>query len=50
MSTLGSVAVVALLVVPASAALVLIGLSSYRLGARLNVGAAGGEAGIGLNA
>jgi hydrogenase-4 component F len=40
MSTLGSVAVVALLVVPASAALVLIGLSSYRLGARLNVGAA----------
>ena len=40
MSNLGSVAVAALLVVPASAALALIGLSSYRLGARLNVGAA----------
>ncbi|MCC8989035.1 MAG: hydrogenase 4 subunit F [Candidatus Contendobacter sp.] len=40
MSNLSSVAVAALLVVPASAALALIGLSSYRLGARLNVGAA----------
>ena len=40
MSNLGSVAVAALLVVPAGAALMLIGLSSYRLGARLNVGAA----------
>ncbi len=40
MSNPGSVAVAALLVVPASAALALIGLSSYRLGARLNVGAA----------
>jgi len=39
MSNLGTVAVAALLVVPAGAALMLIGLSSYRLGARLNVGA-----------
>ena len=40
MSNLGTMAVAALLVVPAGAALMLIGLSSYRLGARLNVGAA----------
>jgi len=39
MSNLGTMAVAALLVVPAGAALMLIGLSSYRLGARLNVGA-----------
>ena len=40
MSDLGSVAVAALLVVPAGAALILIGLPGYRIGARLNVGAA----------
>ena len=40
MSNLGSIAVVALLIVPASTALALIGLSSYRIGARLNIGAA----------
>lgn len=40
MTHLGFLAVAALLVVPASAALLLIGLSSYRFGARLNVGAA----------
>ena len=40
MTHLGSLAVATLLVVPASAALLLIGLSGYRFGARLNVGAA----------
>ncbi len=40
MSNLGFMAMTALLAVPAGAALLLVGLSSYRLGARLNVGAA----------
>ncbi len=40
MSEVGFLALVALLVVPASAALLLVLLSGYRLGARLNVGAA----------
>ena len=40
MSGAGFVAMTALLAVPAGAALLLVGLSGYRLGARLNVGAA----------
>ena len=40
MSVLGGLAMAVLLVVPAAAGLVLVALSSYRLGARLNVGAA----------
>jgi hydrogenase-4 component F len=40
MNGLGLMAMTALLVVPASAGLLLVVLSSYRLGARLNVGAA----------
>jgi hydrogenase-4 component F len=40
MSTLGLTAMTALLAVPAGAALLLVGLSNYRRGARLNVGAA----------
>lgn len=40
MNDLGFMAMIVLLVVPAGAALLLVGLSSYRLGARLNVGAA----------
>ena len=40
MNSVGSLALTALLVVPASAALLLVLLSGYRLGARLNVGAA----------
>ena len=40
MNSLGLMAMTALLVVPASAGLLLVGLSGYRLGARLNVGAA----------
>ena len=37
MSVLGGLAMAVLLVVPAAAGLVLVALSSYRLGARLNV-------------
>jgi hydrogenase-4 component F len=40
MSTLGLTAMTALLAVPIGAALLLVGLSNYRRGARLNVGAA----------
>ena len=40
MSAAGFAAMTALLAVPAGAALLLVGLSGYRLGARLNVGAA----------
>ena len=40
MIDVGFLAVTALLVVPAGAALLLVLLSGYRLGARLNVGAA----------